>query len=339
MKNTLLELEITNIVNGGYGLGRIDGLVHLVPYAYPGDIVLIKPTIKQKKLVWGEIKRILKHSPFRKEKLCPQMGLCGGCMWGMLDYQKQLEYKKQLLTENTKRFLNYESQNLEILYDDLNKFYYRTRVIYHGDGKRLGFYKFHSRQIVDVSKCILVHKNIEILRKELEYKNIKRDVYITINPKTYEYLIHPTNICKYFPKNLYGNINTNEYFIFDNIPVVNGSFSQNSLILNSMLKNQVKQVIQDENRILDLYCGSGNFTIDLDREKYVVGIDIDKKSIEIANKLSNFHYIFGNENVMVEYIEKEMWDTILLDPPRTGAKNIITSLANSKAKQIIYISC
>ncbi len=344
-KDTLIEVEISKVVNGGYGLARLNGLVYLIPFAYPGDTVLIKPYLKQKNLVWGQIERLIQTPPHRIEKLCPQMGNCGGCMWGMLNYRKQIEYKKQLIKENIEMFLKNKEVDIDIIYDENNMYYYRTRVIYHGDGKNLGFYRFHSKQIVDVSKCVIIHKELENIRKKISRKNIKKDVCITINPNTNEYLIYPTHIYKYISNNdkyKYNNTNKNECddcFLYDNVPIVNGSFSQNSLILNKMLKKKVQQIIQNDEKILDLYCGSGNFTIDLNEEKNVVGIDIDPIAIQKANEFSNFQYKVGDETLMSEYLHSENWDTILLDPPRAGAKKLIPFLKKANAKKIIYISC
>ncbi len=344
-ENKLLEIEIEKVVNGGYGLGRINGLVHLIPFAYPGDIVLIEPIQKQKNLVWAEIKKIIKESPYRKTKLCSQMGNCGACMWGMLDYDKQIEYKKQLLEENIERNLKGEKINVEIIYDKKNQYHYRTRVIYHGDGENLGFYKFHTKQIVDVSECVITNKEIETIRRKLLRKNINEDICITINPDTNEYMLYPTYINKYIVNT--NNIqqkkiikdNSEDCFLYDNVPIVNGCFSQNSLILNKILKNEVKKIIKNDQKILDLYCGSGNFTIDLEKEKYVIGIDIDPVAIKIANEFTTFQYKVGDENVMRKYLLSESWDAVLLDPPRIGAKKLIPYLKEVKSKKIVYISC
>ncbi|MGC8738664.1 MAG: class I SAM-dependent RNA methyltransferase [Candidatus Hydrogenedens sp.] len=306
---------------------------------------MIKPILKQKNLVWAEIERIIKDSPYRKTKLCPQMGSCGACMWGMLDYHKQIEYKKQLLKENIERSLTREKVNVEIIYDQNNQYHYRTRVIYHGDGKNLGFYKFHTKQIVDVSQCVITNKTIETVRRKLLQKNIKNDICITINPETNEYILYPPIICENNNENDYNyhkiiiNNTSKNYFLYDNMPIVNSCFSQNSLILNKILKNQVQKTIQNDQKILDLYCGTGNFTIDLDKEKYIVGIDIDPIAINMANKFSTFKYVIGDEKVMYKYLLNEKWDTILLDPPRTGAKKLIPYLTKAESNKIVYISC
>lgn len=340
MKNKdLIEIEISKVVNGGYGLGRVNNFVYFVPFSYPGDVVLVKPIMKQKNCAWAEIKEIIKKSPFREEKACPQMGICGGCMWGMLKYEKQIEFKKQLLEENLKQILdNREKVNIEIYYEEKYKFHYRTRVKFHSDCKNVGFYKFHTRQVIDVSHCVLIHKKVEKIRRTLLQSNIKKNIYITVNPDNDEYLLYPPEIYNHINKKELKN-NHKDYFLYENIPIVNGSFAQNSLLLNKILKQHVHELIKHDSKILDLYCGSGNFTIDLDRDKSITGIDIDSRAIKKACEFSPFQYIVGDENIMAQYLHHDNWDVILLDPPRQGAKYLVPYFKDVKTKRIIYISC
>lgn len=344
LNSSLIELEIIKVVNGGYGLGRLNNLVYLVPFAYPGDKVLIKSFSTKKNMVWGEVIKIIESSPDRQEKRCPQMGNCGSCIWGMLNYQKQIEYKKQILRENIYHYIR-KDKNVEMVYDETYKYHYRTRVIYHGNGNNLGFYKFHSKEIADVSACVLVYEKIEDIRRNLIQEKIVGEVYITINPYTNEYLLFTQKLNKNLIKNYknvydYSNSNNNrKYFLFNKIPIVNGCFAQNSLFLNDILKQQVNKFLKHGEKILDLYCGSGNFTIDLEPDKHVVGIDIDPYAVNKAKECSKFEYVVGDENLMNTYLQKEDWDIVLLDPPRTGAKMIIPSLNKAKTDTIIYVSC
>jgi len=345
MKESLIELEITTIVNGGYGLGRHKNCVIMTPFTYPGDIVQIKTISDKKNMAWGIIDEIIRESPNRIEKKCPYMGICGGCMWGMLSYQKQIEYKRNLIKENIKRFLNIDEPDVKLEYNANHQYYYRTRVNLHGNGNKLGFYKFHSKEIIELHHCVLIHPKIKELWEDLSEKKIINDITITININTDEYYLFTINKDKYLLNNYKYNYNYSRqqherfYFIYKNIPIVNGSFSQNSLILNDLLKNQVTPWLQMGDKILDLYSGSGNLTIDQPQTKHIIGIDIDPFAITVAKNNSKFDYITGDEEVMIKYLEDESWDIVLLDPPRTGAKKIIPSLSKSKTKYIIYVSC
>ena len=100
--------------------------------------------------------------------------------------------------------------------------------------------------------------------------------------------------------------------------------------------------------ILDLFCGLGNFTLPLARyAKQVTGIEGAKEMVKraqqnaVLNQINNVD--FHTANLMepsdsFPWLQKK-YDKILLDPPRTGAKEIIPYLAKLSAKRIVYVSC
>lgn len=104
---------------------------------------------------------------------------------------------------------------------------------------------------------------------------------------------------------------------------------------------------QPGDRVLDLFCGLGNFTLPLARRaSYVVGVEGDEKLVQRArdnaqhNGISNAEFHVADLTVMMNY----PWfghgfDKILLDPPRTGALEMMKSLAGSGASRIVYVSC
>jgi 23S rRNA (uracil1939-C5)-methyltransferase len=106
--------------------------------------------------------------------------------------------------------------------------------------------------------------------------------------------------------------------------------------------------LQPEDHILDLFCGLGNFTLPIARHaKQVIGVEGSEAMVKRAeenarhNRISNTKFYAAN---LMEPIESAHWlqqpyDKILLDPPRSGAKEIILYFARFSAKKIVYISC
>ncbi len=99
-KGQQLELDITDIAFGGRGLAKADGLAVFVDQAVPQDVVSARVTKKKKNYAEARVIELLKPSPFRIEPLCKYSGLCGGCKWQFLEYGKQLEYKRQHVSES-----------------------------------------------------------------------------------------------------------------------------------------------------------------------------------------------------------------------------------------------
>lgn len=79
----------------GNALAHVDGKVLFVPKCIPGDVVDVQLTRKRKSFMQGFVVKMIKPSPMRVEPFCPHYGICGGCTWQALPYDKQLEFKQQ----------------------------------------------------------------------------------------------------------------------------------------------------------------------------------------------------------------------------------------------------
>ncbi|MCU0592155.1 MAG: TRAM domain-containing protein, partial [Desulfobacterales bacterium] len=85
---------------GGRGIARLDGLAVFVQNAAPGDRGLIQITRKKKNFAEAYLAELMVPSPDRVEAPCPYSGVCGGCSWQFLRYEKQLEYKRRHVAES-----------------------------------------------------------------------------------------------------------------------------------------------------------------------------------------------------------------------------------------------
>lgn len=106
--------------------------------------------------------------------------------------------------------------------------------------------------------------------------------------------------------------------------------------------------VQSDERVLDLFCGLGNFTIPLaSRGAAVVGVEgseaMVKRGYENArhNNLENVEFYAAD---LTQDFEHQPWsaqgfDKILIDPPRSGALEMVQKIARFKAKRIVYVSC
>ncbi|MBS0367259.1 MAG: 23S rRNA (uracil(1939)-C(5))-methyltransferase RlmD [Proteobacteria bacterium] len=101
-------------------------------------------------------------------------------------------------------------------------------------------------------------------------------------------------------------------------------------------------------RVLDLYCGLGNFTLALARRAaMVVGVEGEPGLIERAranadaNGIGNaqFHCADLAAPAAAAQWPAEGFSHVLLDPPRTGAREMLGSLARVAPRRVLYISC
>ena len=106
--------------------------------------------------------------------------------------------------------------------------------------------------------------------------------------------------------------------------------------------------LEGSERVLDLFCGLGNFTLPLARHaREVVGVEGEAGLVERArdnarrNGLGNVEFHVAN---LMESVEGAPWlqgdyDRILLDPPRSGAEAMMPRLAGLDVPRIVYVSC
>jgi 23S rRNA (uracil-5-)-methyltransferase rumA len=110
-----LEIEIEKIVFGGEGLGRIDGFAVFVPMSVPGDKLEIDIISVKKSYARGLITRIIEPSKDRIEDLSKvSFEDFDGCDFGMLKYEKQLEYKDKMLEEVLTKISGIDLENVQV---------------------------------------------------------------------------------------------------------------------------------------------------------------------------------------------------------------------------------
>ena len=105
-KNKQIVLEniaITDYAAEGKALARLDGKVIFVSGAVPGDTADLLITKNKKDWAEARVLKITNYAAERVTPFCMHFGVCGGCKWQMLPYEKQLQYKQQEAEQNLKR--------------------------------------------------------------------------------------------------------------------------------------------------------------------------------------------------------------------------------------------
>ena len=127
-------------------------------------------------------------------------------------------------------------------------------------------------------------------------------------------------------------------------------FTQINHSINQQMVSQAMHLLdlQPTDRVLDLFCGIGNFTLAAaTRAKKVTGIEGDAGAIAQAQKNAALNTITNTEFHVANLFEschelawaREHYDKIILDPPRSGAEDIIKLMHFWKPKAILYVSC
>jgi 23S rRNA (uracil1939-C5)-methyltransferase len=340
-------VEIASVAHGGHGVCRIDGQVCFVAYGLPGDTLRIRVTRQTKGVLWGDIIEVAEASPDRMPVESNHFGACGGCAWLHFAYPAQAQWKLRIVRDALSRIGGIETE-LEWIENDSLRSGYRTRAEFHGKSGRLGFYALGSNEVRSTAPCPLLHPTLAQALERLQELRLDGPVEVTVNPEETNLLDAamvwarrqpPRKVQDFFPiVGWPGHHGVAGCFVFDGVPVVNGTFSQASLLLNRMLVETVRRMLGAPSTLLDLYSGSGNFSLTLDGVADVLGLDQNREAIAAANSLRPGAYRVADESGFLLELEKP-WDTIVLDPPRQGAKEIMEALSSSPAHRIVYVSC
>ncbi len=127
-------------------------------------------------------------------------------------------------------------------------------------------------------------------------------------------------------------------------------FIQINQVMNQDMINRVMSTfaLKPQDKVLDLFCGLGNFTLPMAREAgQVVGIEGSQELVGQAkqnaelNGIENvdFHVADLTQDVSQFSWAKQSYNKILLDPARSGAADIVTQFAKWQPELIVYVSC
>lgn len=135
-KFVIKGLPILDYASEGKSLGKIDGKVIFVEGAVPGDVADIFITKNKKDWAEGKAINFTAYSTERVQPFCKHFGVCGGCKWQMLPYQKQLHYKQQEAEQILKRIGKTDLPQILPIIGSANTIYYRNKLEFTFSNKR-----------------------------------------------------------------------------------------------------------------------------------------------------------------------------------------------------------
>lgn len=126
LKNILVE----DYAAEGKSLARVEGKVIFIEKAVPGDRVDLLLRKNKKDWAEGSVLQFREFSKDRVEPFCSHFGVCGGCQWQMLPYEKQLVYKQQQVRDNLQRIGKVKLPPILPIIGAEETKYYRNKIEY-----------------------------------------------------------------------------------------------------------------------------------------------------------------------------------------------------------------
>ena len=362
------EFKIYRLDNFGRGISYYNGKVIFIENAIDDENIEAEVKEVKKNIYEAEATRVIDKSIYRQEPKCPYYKECGGCNIMHMTYPKQLKFKEEKVKYLLKKFADIEPDKVKDIIPT-NQYGYRNKVTLKVREK-LGFYKRKSYDIVPIYSCQVANPKINEIIKEisnLNYKNVEEviikastqgETMIILKAfdeideeyffKKLEYLTDNIVILKDgVSKTIFGKGYILEkvgkyYFKISSL-----SFFQVNTEGAEKLYDKVKEYgsLQTNERVLDLYCGTGTIGIYLsDSAKDVTGLEINSEAVQDAQDNIDINKVI---NVKVEQkdvskvIDKyENIELVVLDPPRSGlSKKAMNNILEINPNRIVYVSC
>lgn len=153
-------VDIEKLVQGGYGLARLEGRTLFVRGAAPGEQVEVRlgPARGQYQEAW--VQRVVRASADRVAAPCEVYGRCGGCQFQHLHYGSELHWKKEILLETLKRVGKIDGLPMPEVVPSPSEYgsrgVVRFGLLRRGNGFALGFHEEGSVRLVAATDCLLL---------------------------------------------------------------------------------------------------------------------------------------------------------------------------------------
>lgn len=168
-----IKLDIIDINSEGMGVGRYNGFTFFIEEATIGDKVMAEVVEVKKRFGIGRTIEILETSPYRVESKCGYFPECDGCQLHNLRYEKQLEFKKDIVKNNLERIGKITGVEIKDTIGIEYPYRYRNKAEFKvGNGHNIGYFKRGTHELLPVNRCIIqneaVDKIIDIIKEYMK---------------------------------------------------------------------------------------------------------------------------------------------------------------------------
>jgi len=355
------------MAHGGDAVARHEGKVVFVPYLIPGEEALVEIVEEKANFSRAWPVEVISNSPDRVEALCNHFGVCGGCHWQHISYERQLILRREILESQLTRIGGLPEATVKPTVPSPQPWYYRNNVQLHVDGEgQLGFIEATRDRILPITECHIMQPLVWEMWSalEIDFPGLER-VTLRASTSTREQLIvlesarHevpeveldlPVSCVLLLPNGTpityVGTGYITEEVHGGRLRVSANSFFQVNTGQLERLVSIVEGYAEPHGSdfVLDLYCGVGTLGLSLaDKVGGLLGIDDSESAIEDAwfnsQEFENVAFLQGSVEDLISRVEEKA-DLVLLDPPRRGvSRNALDAIVERAPARVIYVSC
>lgn len=349
-------VEVGPVAHGGHCVARLDGQVVFVRHALPGETVQIRITDRNKRFLRADAIRVLTPSPDRVEPPCPLAGICGGCDFQHVSAEGQLTLLTDVVREQLQRLAGIAwDGRVEAVGPLLD---WRTRVVWSvAENGYVGLRKHRSHEVVPVPECPIAHPDQPPVSSQLWDEPRVESIVSSTGQRL---LVTDASIEDELESQVDGvvasdgSVRAGTGIVVEEVhgrrfEVSGSGFWQVHPKAATTLVDAVLAGagVQPGERVLDLYAGAGLFSAFLApacAPGELVSVEGNRRASADARgnlaDLANASIVHAPvERALKRGLLGERADVVVLDPPRTGAKEAVPAIAALTPRRIVYVAC
>lgn len=372
----LPEIVVTpdHIAHGGEAIARWEGKVVFIPFAIPGEEVRVRLLEEKARYARAELLEVLRPSPDRIEPPCPHFGICGGCQWQHITYQRQLDLRLEVVADQMLRLGRVAAPPLDGIVPADEPWGYRNTIQLlpvaaaepaEGDPVALGFVSTDGRTVTPIARCLLAHDLVDEMHSSLDlnwagFRRLSlragistKDQLMLLETDTDEAPELELDVPASFAHLTAGGDLTTlvgdpylQERLHDRLYRI---FAPSRFPPHTAQAQNLVEVVREfcaldgSERVLDLFCGVGTFSLDLAaRAAEVEGVEPSEWAAADAQANGEDRPNFTIHEGEVEEVLPALdgpFAVVVADAPRTGlGEAVIASLIAVRPRRLVYVS-
>jgi len=368
---------VRDLARGGDAVCKTEQGLVFARGGLPGETVELSGIRRAGKIFRGRVTQVLEPSEERETPECSHWEACGGCPWMHASARLQQEAKSGFVRQPLAKL----SPEVQVKWHGAPaRLGYRRRArlawVVSRKQQRLGYRRARSADVVDIPQCVILREPLAEGLNWIRERVLPRlsgcgelqiylgrdtrpvallDTQDLQSPELFAALAEGAGDDGAFAgiglKTTEGGAYAIWGDLIEEVPHpaggsldgTVGGFSQANDAVNAELYAVVMQMASARGcRVLELYCGHGNFTVGLASEaRFVRAIEWSEEAARacqanLADRELNATVVAGRAE---HFADSSGFDVVVLDPPRTGAKEILEAILRGKPERIVYVSC
>ena len=379
-----ITVTIEDLDPFGQGVARHNGKAMFVSGALPGEQAEVMVVEDKRQFSRAKAKKIMQPSAQREKPRCVHFGVCGGCQQQHAAIALQEASKARALSRMLSRDAPLPVRVDEIISGNTWGYRRRARLGLQWQPKQqrlqMGFRQAASNDLVELTQCPILVPELEALLQPLHQclsslQAARRLGHVELvladngpvmvlrhldalsagDRVKLERFSHEHQLMLYLADGSDNLQPLGDYAPFYQSFDLKLTFSPQDFIqVNDGVNQQMvaKAIewldLQPEDRVLDLFCGMGNFTLPVGKfVQNAVGVEGVAALVHQAaynaelNNLKNVRFFQHNleEDVAHQPWAAQGFNKVLLDPARAGAAGVMSHIVKLAPQRVVYVSC